>query len=173
MKNLFWTFFALILWAGTSCQDRQTTAELNELKATTELENQNKELVKNYFNGLGNTKSDELTAFVDKYISTNIVLHLPGEEIKSKEGIVKHYVDGKAALPNTKQTINDIVAKKDKVAFHGVLTAGQPNENEITVTFAGFWQIKDGKIVEWWSEYDALGMMRQLGMELKPIENKN
>lgn len=29
------------------------------------------------------------------------------------------------------------------------------------------WQIQNEKIVEWFSEYDALGMMRQLGMELQ------
>lgn len=146
--------------------------ELNELKAKAELEEQNKELVKNYFSELNNTKSDELVVFVDKYISSEIVLHLPGEKIRSKEGIVKHYVDGKAVLPSTKQTINDIIAKSNQVAFRGVLNAVQPNGIEITVTFAGFWQIQDGKIVEWWSEYDALGMMQQLGMELKPAENK-
>jgi predicted ester cyclase len=151
---------------------KKLVAELNELKAKAELEEQNKELVKNYFSELNNTKSDELVVFVDKYISTDIVLHLPGEEIKSKEGIVKHYVDGRAALHRIKQTINDIVAKSDEVAFRGVLNAVQPNGIEITVTFAGFWQIQDGKIVEWWSEYDALGMMQQLGMELKPAENK-
>jgi len=48
-----------------------------------------------------------------------------------------------------------------------VLKAVLPNENEINVTFAGFWQIQNEKIVEWFSEYDALGMMRQLGMELQ------
>jgi len=151
---------------------KKLLTELNELKAIAELEEQNKELVKNYFNELGNTESNELVEFVDKYISSDIVLHLPGEEIRSKEGLVKHYVDGRAVLPITKQTINDIIAKRDKVAFRGVLKAVQPNENKITVTFAGFWQIQDGKIVEWWSEYDALGMMQQLGMELRPVENK-
>ena len=151
---------------------KKLVAELNELKAKAELEEQNKELVKSYFNELNNTKSDEVVIFVDKYISSDIVLHLPGEEIRSKEGLVKHYVEGKEALPGSKQTIDDIIAKRDKVTFRGVLKAVQPNGNEITVTFAGFWQIQDGKIVEWWSEYDALGMMQQLGMELKPVENK-
>jgi predicted ester cyclase len=144
--------------------------ELEELKAQGKVEEQNKELVKSYFNELNNTKSDELVVFVDKYISSDFVLHLPKEEIRSKEGIVKHYAEGKAALPGGKQTIDDIISKGDKVAFRGVLKAVQPNGNEITVTFAGFWQVQDGKIIKWWSEYDALGMMQQLGMELQMKE---
>jgi predicted ester cyclase len=172
MKNLLWTLFALILLAGTSCQNKQTTTELNELKAKAELEEQNKELVKNYFNELGNTESDELAEFVDKYISSDFVLHLPEEEKRGKDELVKHYVDGRAALPGAKQTIDDIIVQGNKVAFRGVLKAVLPNENEINFTFAFFWQIQDGKIVEWWSEFDALGMMQQLGMELKPVENK-
>ena len=32
--------------------------------------------------------------------------------------------------------------------------------------------IEDGQVKEWWGIEDNLGMMRQLGMELKPGENK-
>ena len=137
---------------------------------STNSEKENAELVKSYFYELNDTGSDELVAFVDKYISSDIVVHLPGEEINSKEGVVKHYEESKAAMPGGKQTINDIITQGDKVVFRGVLKAILPNENEITVTFAGFWQVKDGKIVEWWSEYDALGMMQQMGMELRMKE---
>jgi hypothetical protein len=34
----------------------------------------------------------------------------------------------------------------------------------------GNWKIQDGKVAEWWSKYDALSPMQQLGMELKPNE---
>ncbi|MCA1759951.1 MAG: nuclear transport factor 2 family protein [Bacteroidales bacterium] len=132
-----------------------------------EVEEQHKELIKSYFNELNNTESDELAVFADKYISSDFVLHLPEEEIRSKDELVKHYLNGRAALPGAKQTIDDIIVQGNKVAFRGVLNAVLPNENEINVTFAGFWQIQNGKIVEWFSEYDALGMMRQLGMELQ------
>lgn len=131
------------------------------------VEEQNKELVKSYFNKLNNIESDELAVFADKYVSSDFVLHLPEEEIRSKDGLVKHYVTGRAALPGAKQTIDDIIVQGNKVAFRGVLKAEQPNGKEIRATFAGFWQIQNGKIVEWYSEYDALGMMRQLGKELQ------
>ena len=146
-------FILLAFFIVTSCQDKVAQEELSKIKAQVQLEKRNKELVKNYFNELGNTESDELSGFVDKYISSDIVLHLPEEEINSKDGLVKHYVEGKTTLPSAKQTINDIVAEEDKVAFRGVLNAVLPDEKEINVKFAGFWQIRDGKIVEWWSEY--------------------
>jgi len=34
------------------------------------------------------------------------------------------------------------------------------------------YHFKDGKIVEVWEISDALGLMQQLGMELKPKEEK-
>ncbi|WP_372950544.1 ester cyclase [Mariniphaga sp.] len=172
MKNLFWTLFALILLAGISCQDKQTTAELNELKSREKLEENNKELVSNYFNELCKTKPDDLAVFLTKFISLDYILHLPGEEIRGMEGLVDHYASSMKNFPNFEQPIYDIIADGNKVAFRGEFIATQSNGNVIKSTFSGFWQIKDGKIVEWWSEYDALGMMQQLGMELKPVENK-
>jgi predicted ester cyclase len=150
-----------------SCQNKQSLIELEELKAQGKVEEQNKELVKSYFIELNNTESDELAVFVDKYVSSDFILHLPEEEKRGKDELVKHYVTGRAALPGPKQTIDDIIAQGNKVAFRGVLKSVQPNGNEINFTFAFFWQIHNGKIVEWWCEYDALGMMRQLGMELQ------
>jgi len=32
--------------------------------------------------------------------------------------------------------------------------------------------IVDGQVKEWWGIEDNHGMMQQLGMELKPVENK-
>jgi len=172
MKNLFWTLFALILMAGTSCQDRQTTTELNELKSMEKLEENNKELVSNYFNELCKTKPDDLAVFLEKFISLDYILHLPGEEIRGMEGLVDHYASSMKTFPNFEQPIYDIIADGNKVAFRGEYIATQSNGNVIKTTFTGFWKIQNGKVVEWWSEYDALGMMQQLGMELKPVENK-
>jgi predicted ester cyclase len=143
--------------------------QLEELKAQGKLEEQNKELVRDYFNELSKTKSDKLAVFIEKYVSSDITLHLPGEEFRGMEGLEKHYANSMAAFPDAVQnfSIQDVLAERDKVAFRGVLMIVLPNGKEINVTFVGFWKIQEGKIVEWWSEYDALGMMQQLGMELQ------
>ena len=166
MKKLL-VFLPLIFCLLISCQNKQSMVELEELKAQGQLEEQNKELVRDYFNELGKTKSDDLDVFLEKFISLDYILHLPGEEIRGMEGLVDHYASSKAAFPDAVQTILDVIAQKDKVAFRGVFMIFLPNKDKINVTFVGIWKIQEGKIVEWWSEYDALGMMQQLGMELQ------
>jgi predicted ester cyclase len=161
MKKILLVFVSLAFIMNTYGQDK---------KASSDLERQNKELVKSYFTELCNTTSDDLTEFVDKYISSNFILHLPGEEIHGKEGLEEHYASSKKSFTDPAQPIYDIIVEGDKVAFRGEFMAVQPNGNEIKTTFAGFWKIQEGKIVEWWSEYDALGMMQQLGMELRMKE---
>lgn len=34
------------------------------------------------------------------------------------------------------------------------------------------WRFSEGKVAEYWGESDMLGMMQQLGMELKPKKEK-
>jgi predicted ester cyclase len=160
-------FLPFILCLLVSCQNKQSTIELEELKSQGNLEEQNKDYVRNYFIELGKTRSDDLAEFVEKYVSPNFILHLPGEEVRGREGLEKHYANSMAAFPDAVQTIQDVLAQGDKVAFRGVLMIVLPNTKEINVTFVGFWNIQNGKIVEWWSEYDALGMMQQLRMELQ------
>lgn len=36
----------------------------------------------------------------------------------------------------------------------------------------GIWRFSDGKVVEYWADMDILGMMQELGMELKPKEGQ-
>lgn len=164
MKKIILVLVSLAFIMNTSCQDKKTSSELDE---------QNKELVRNYFNELGKTKSDDLAVFLEKFISLDYILHLPGEEIRGIEGLVDHYASSKAAFPDAVQTILDVIAEKDKVAFRGVFMIFLPNKDKINVTFVGIWKIQDGKIIEWWSEYDALGMMQQLGMELQKKDSSS
>jgi len=158
---------------------KRQNKELEELTADKELEKRNKELLKQYYIELDNTMIDELDKFVAKFISSDLILHLPGGmDIKGKEGLKAYYESTKMAFPNATHTVDDVIAEKDKVAFRATTNAThqgefmgiQPKGEKIKITFDGFWLVREGKIVEWWSEYDALGMMQQLGMELKPKE---
>jgi predicted ester cyclase len=130
---------------------------------------------------LYNTKIEELDKFVDKFISQDFVLHLPGGvDISGKEGLKDYCAGSKMAFTDAAHTVDDVIAEGNKVAFRattkgthqGEFMGIQPTEKDIKVTFDGFCQIQEGKIAEWWSEYAALGMMMQLGMELKPKEVK-
>jgi len=143
------------------------------------VEAQNKDLVKKYYTDLDKTENRELDKFIEKYISRNFVLHLPGGlEIKGKEGLKEYYASSKEAFSDGTHTVNAIIVESNMVAFRatakakhlGTFMGIQPSGQEFTTTFAGFWKLDNGKIIEWWSEYDALGMMMQLGMELKMKE---
>ena len=55
-----------------------------------------------------------------------------------------------------------------KGGFSGI----PPTDQEIVVIIIGIWRFADGKLAEYWMNIDTLGMMMQLGMELKPKEEE-
>ena len=151
--------------------------DLEVLKSTRETEERNKELLRHYYQELD--KTVVLDKFIEKFISSDFILHLPGGvEIKGEKGLHDYYVNSKKAFTNGTHTIEEVIAERDRVAFRatsqamhqGEFMGIQPTAKKIKITFSGFWLVREGKIVEWWSEYDALGMMQQLGMELTSKE---
>jgi len=169
----------IVLCILVSCQDKKAKEELDRFKVQKAIEIHNKDFIRLYYVELDYTKIDELDNFVETFISSDFVLHLPGGvDIVGKEGLKEYYTSSKKAFPDGEHTVDDIIAEGNKVAFRATANAThqgpfmgiQPNENKIKITFGGFWLIQDDKIVEWWSEYDALDMMMQLGMELRMKE---
>ena len=82
----------------------------------------------------------------------------------------------RAALPDMRLTIHDMVAEGDTVAYRysWQWTSDAPFEDDIfgtlpptgkpvTVTAMTFVRLADGKIVEDWASMDMLGMYQQLG----------
>ena len=172
---------AMILCFMVGCEEKKPMVELQAMRDQAELEEQNKELMKEYYIELDNTDIGELGEFVEKFVSPDFVLHLPGGvDISGMEALKEYYVGTSEAFPDAAHSIDDMIAEGDKIAFRattrgihrGEFMGIQPTGNDITVTFDGFCQIRDGKIVEWWSEYDALGLMMQLGMQLTPSEGE-
>ena len=82
----------------------------------------------------------------------------------------------RSAFPNIAHTIEDQIAEGDKVvtrlrahATHeGELMGLPPSGKEVTIEGISIWRIADGKIKERWFNYDALGLMRQLGAFREP-----
>ncbi len=62
----------------------------------------------------------------------------------------------------------NIVTGTHQGEFQGIPATG----NEIEVSTILIWSFKNGKIVEEREEANWLGMMQQLGMELKPKEGE-
>jgi predicted ester cyclase len=80
-----------------------------------------------------------------------------------------------------KHTIEAQIAEGDLVATRfkwrgthlGEWMGIAPTGKELNFTFIEIARFSDGKIVEAWIELDWLGIMQQLGMELKPVESKS
>ena len=77
----------------------------------------------------------------------------------------------RGALPDLLMTVEDLIAEGDKVVtrwtargtHQGELMGIPPSGNRVEVTGISVDRIEGGKFVEGWANYDALGMMQQIG----------
>jgi len=85
-----------------------------------------------------------------------------------------------SAFHDTQLEVEDLIAEGDKVmsrvSLHcthkGELEGIPPTGKVLTVSAFTVFRLVDGKIAEEWEIIDELGMMHQLGMELKPEEGE-
>ncbi len=94
-------------------------------------------------------------------------------DIRGIEGAKQFAADYRKAFPDVETTIEDQIAEGDKVVtrFRARGTHqgdtedfGPATGNRIEVTGISIAQLADGKIVEDWTNYDALGLLQQLGL---------
>ena len=156
------------------CQDKTSMKELQKLKTQVALEEQNKDLIKNYFEELnkGNIELyNELLASDYKYYfpSNNSDPMNP----KAVDDFLSMIFQ---AFPDINWEIQEIFAKGDRVVIRLIITGTHEGEfqgmpatgNKFEFSSILIYLIKDGKIIEEREEADILGLMQQLGMELKP-----
>jgi steroid delta-isomerase-like uncharacterized protein len=116
----------------------------------------------------GDIKSfDELLA--DGYVNHNIpVPGVPG----TKTGFRDLVLATRKAFPDVKVRVEDVVAEGDFVVFHDSVTATSrgeflgvpPNGKTLDWTEIHFLRIAGGKIVEHWTNFDQVRILRQLGV---------
>ncbi len=116
---------------------------------------------------------------VDELVAPNVVEHNPVDpgQGPGREGFRKTVAMALSAFPDVQATIEDMVAEGDKVVVrwtgkgtHRGEFMGIPPTNK-QVTFTGgidIWRYAGGKRVESWRQWDALSMMRQLGVIPEP-----
>jgi steroid delta-isomerase-like uncharacterized protein len=179
MKKLFAILpLALILCFMAGCQDKEAMAELEGFKAQAALEEQNKELVKGLLEELNKGNAEiwkELCAPEFAYYSPS-----ESAEPMSMDGTIECFQMAFKGFPDIGWKTNELIAKGDKVIARITQTGTHEGEyrgipasgNKIEVGIITIFHIKEGKITETREEYDGLGFMQQLGMELKPKEEK-
>jgi len=138
---------------------------------------ENKALVRNFFEEVWNNRNLD---YLDEVYSPDFTLHALWQNTSAGGAIeatgiepAKKVIGGWfTGFPDIKVSVDDQVAEGDLVgsrhSSHGTHTndfMGIPaSGKEATVTGMTITRIADGKMVEAWTCWDALGMFEQLGM---------
>ena len=177
MKKLLCIIFLAVLICFTfACQNKAEKAELEKFRTQAKVEEQNKEFVrklaeefnKGNFEALNEANAPDYAYF---YPSAN-------PKSMSNEELLKAVKMMKESFPDIRWELVELVAVGDmlisrqiirgthKGMFQGIPATGK----KIEISLMNWCQFRDGKIVTEREEYDTLGLMQQLGMELKPKE---
>ena len=178
MKKLLCIVPLVLLFCFTvACQDKAAMAELEKFKAQAKVEEQNKELVRNFFAEIDKGNLDR----VKELVADDFALYAPG--LTEPWGVAELIQDIKAfytAFPDNTHRIEDIISEGNKITVRLTSSGVQKGEyagipatgKKVTYSAIHMMAIGDGKIKEFWALEDTLGIMTQLGMELKPIASK-
>jgi predicted ester cyclase len=108
----------------------------------------------------------------DSLLAPDYRLHFPGlPGPVDREGHKQLVMGFRTGFPDWVETVEDVIGEDDKVVirvtgrgthdgeFQGIAPTGRP----VTATGIGIGRLTDGRIVESWAAYDALGLLQQLG----------
>ena len=142
----------------------------------TPLSIKNKEVVKDFVNALWVKRDLDIAL---NYLAEDIKYFGVRNESHGKENYRK-MLEGLLSLFNDVVIdFEDMISEKNKVYSRGSLTGILDGDFEgINVTnkkvsfiFFDEMEIEEGKIINDWDLLDDLGLMQQLGMELRPVES--
>jgi steroid delta-isomerase-like uncharacterized protein len=134
---------------------------------------ENKTLVRRYVEAIHGGSLDE----GEKSLAPDFAFHVSGTPGPlDGEAFRQLFAGLLTAFPDLAITNEELIAEGDKVAGRwitrgthlGELQGIPPTGKQVTITSMDINRITDGKIAERWHEYDALGMMQQLGVMPAP-----
>jgi predicted ester cyclase len=115
-------------------------------------------------------------ALADEFVAPDAVDHDPAtpaqmRELRGPELVKRTAGMYRAAFPDVRISVDDVIVAGDKVVLRwhsegthrGELAGLAPTGARGSVTGISIDQWKDGKVVETWTEWDNLGLARQLG----------
>ena len=131
---------------------------------------ENKALVRRFYEEVFNKKN---LAGVDAFVDPHIIEHaLPPGLPAGSEGTRQFIGMYLAAFPDLHLTVEDIIAERDEVTarftirgtHRGELMGIPPTDKQVTTTGIQIVRVAGSRIVEDWVNFDALGMLQQLGV---------
>ncbi len=165
----------LVLCFSFSCQNKADKAELEKMKAMAQTEDQNKPIARQFFEALD---AQDYNRF-NELLAPGAVVHYSGpqEDLTAETGaqVIRSFYQ---AFPDLTHKIEDIIVEGNKVVARNLIQATQKAEfqgipssgNKVKYYQICIFEVVDGKIKEGWIVEDNLGLMVQLGVELKPKE---
>ena len=168
---------ALIICFVVGCQDKGAMAELEAMKAQAEVEEQNKAMVQKIL-AEGDKGNVEI---LDEVCTSDYKMYWPSNaepiNLEEHKELWQAFI---TAFPDLAHTIDEIIADGDIVSTRetvrgthkGEFQGIPPTGKQFAMSAICLWRFKDGKLVEYRADGDMLGMMMQLGMELKPKEEE-
>ncbi len=111
-------------------------------------------------------------------ISSDSIDHDPSPgQGTGPEGYIKFFKMMRTAFPNLKIEVEQLLADDDKVAFaytitgthEGVFMQVEPTGKTIKARGMQISKFANGQMVERWGSSDELGILKQLGVELKVV----
>jgi steroid delta-isomerase-like uncharacterized protein len=134
---------------------------------------QNKAIARKPFDYIFN--KNELGSIPD-VVAEDFTGHHGGDAVKGPEGLRQLLVMYRIAFPDARITVLDQFAESDKVATRWRLTGTQqgplmeipPSGRIVGIDGLTVCRIERGKIAEEWTQFDSLGLMRQLGVAAAP-----
>jgi steroid delta-isomerase-like uncharacterized protein len=116
-------------------------------------------------------------AVADQVLAPEFTDHNPSNPgLSGPDNLKRSVRDWCLAFPDTRTIVDNVIAEADVVAARWTSTAthrgtflGIPATGvRVTVTGSGLFRLVDGRIVESWDHFDALGLVQQLGGTVTP-----
>ena len=141
-------------------------------------EEENKAVVRRFFEELLSTDN---FAVADEILSSDFRFYFAGSpDPMNLEQYKEFLVARRAAFPDRRFVIEDMIAEEDKVSARftmwgthkGEFRGLAPSGREVTMSGIDMIRLAEGKMVEDRVEVDQLGMMQQLGVIASPQQAK-
>lgn len=154
---------------------KDSEKELNEFEWQKELEDLNKSVILNYWEGKWN---DRQIGILDELQTKDVVYHGASMEMIGIEEYRQAFQYYLSAFHHTRLKVEELIAERDRVmsrvrlqGYHRGDLEGLPaTGKKFSITFCTVFRLHKGKIEEEWEIIDELGLMQQLGMKLIPRE---
>ena len=135
---------------------------------------ENKAIVRQFYDEVVNKGNINM---IDKIAAMNYVDHTAPPGIPpGKEGEKVWFKMIRAAFPDGRTTIDDIIAEGDKVVVRATMKGTHKGEfmgipatgKQVTISGIDVTRFVNGKSTEHWGQWDTLGMMQQVGVVPSP-----